>query len=254
MSESPARLGNVWVVGASSGLGRSFVNLVDGKVDRIAISARSEDTLREMESQGDCLVAYPMDTANEFAVARTVRTIESDFGSIDLAVLSAGLWTQMPVKHMDVEQMRNAMDVNYFGVVNAIQALLPGMKLRGYGHIVIVASVVGYRGLPYSAAYGPTKAALMHFAETLKIELYESGIDISIVNPGFIDTPMVRHNSFKMPGLMNVDKAAQKMLDGIMKKKFAILFPTIFANAVRMTNLLPNWLYFRLIRLITGKK
>ncbi len=253
MSEKPFRLGNVWVVGASSGLGRSFVHLIDGKADRIAISARSSHTLKEMQSQGDCLKAYPLDAVNEFAVARTAKSIESEFGGIDLAVLSAGLWKQMPISDMDVEHMRNAMDVNYFGVVNAVQALLPGMKARGRGHIVIVASVAGYRGLPSSVAYGPTKAALMNFAETLKIELCDSGIDISIVNPGFIDTPMVRGNSFNMPGLMNVDRAAQKMLDGILKKKYAILFPTVFANAVRMTNLLPNWLYFKLIRLITDR-
>ena len=144
------------------------------------------------------------------------------------------------------------MDINYFGVVNAVNALLPGMKERGGGRIVVVASVAGYRGLPTSVAYGPTKAALINLVETLALELHEWDIEVTIVNPGFVDTPMARVNRFRMPGLISADKAAQKLLDGIVRRKSAIFFPFGFTTVIRLTNFLPTALYYWLIRRLTG--
>ena len=144
--------------------------------------------------------------------------------------------------------MRDAMDVNFFGVVNTVNTVLSGMKERSKGHIVIVASVAGYRGPPNAAAYGPSKAALMNLAETLRLDLQRLGIDVSLVNPGFVDTTMTRTNTFKMPGLIDADLAARKMLAGIRRKRFAIVFPFLFANGVRLLNVLPNRLFFWGIR------
>ncbi|MEX3007186.1 SDR family NAD(P)-dependent oxidoreductase [Hoeflea sp. TYP-13] len=246
------RLGNVWITGASSGIGESFARLIDGVADNVAISARAGQKLDAMQRDGDTLISFPLDVANESAVTATVRAIENRFGGVDLAVLGAGVWQPMPAAAMDLSQMRRAMDINYFGVVNAVNAVLPGMKARGGGHIVIVASVAGYRGLPTSAAYGPTKAALIHLAETLAIELSGCGIDVTLVNPGFVDTPMVKVNHYNMPGLMSTDDAAKKMLAGIMKRKEAVFFPLVFTSLIRLSNILPHRFYYWAVRRVTG--
>ncbi len=248
MREPGEGLGNVWVIGASSGIGEHFARLIDGEAARVAISARSGDKLEKIRSETQSLVPFPVDVTSADAMAEVAGAIETQFGSIDLAVICSGLWKVMPADQLDLASMHAAMDVNFFGAVNLVNAVVPGMKARRRGHIVIVASVAGYRGLPQAAAYGPTKAALMNFAETLKIDLEPFGIDVSIVNPGFVDTPMTRQNRFAMPGMISADQAARSMLAGIRRRKFAILFPWLFANTVRLANLVPNPLFFWGIR------
>ncbi|WP_419906311.1 SDR family NAD(P)-dependent oxidoreductase [Hoeflea sp.] len=244
-------LGNVWIVGASSGIGASLAGLILEKSDNVAISARSSEKLDEIQSSSEKLSAFPLDIADQAAVAETVEKIESRFSGIDLAVLCAGVWWPMSTDEIDTAKMRQAMDVNYFGVVNAVNALLPGMKARGGGRIVVVASVAGLRGLPRSVAYGPTKAALINLVETLAIELRDENIEVTIVNPGFVDTPMSRVNTFRMPGLISADTAAEKLLDGIVRHKPAIYFPFGFTAAIRLLNLLPTGLYYAVIRRLT---
>lgn len=248
MTDTDDKLGNVWVIGASSGIGEGFARLIDGVADNVAISARSTDKLEKIQSETKTLTSFPVDVTSAEAMATTANAIEASFGSIDLVVLSSGFWAAMPADKLDLEKMHRAMDVNFFGAANMVSAVVPGMKVRRRGHIVIIASTSGYRGLPQAAAYGPTKAALMNFAETLKIDLEPFGISVSIVNPGFVDTPMTSINKFPMPGMISVDQAARSLLAGIRRKKFAILFPWLFANTVRLTNLVPNWLFFWGIR------
>ena len=245
-------LGNVWIVGASSGIGASLARLMDDRAGNVAITARSADKLEALQSAGKRLAAFPADISDQKAITDTVAEIEKRFSGIDLAVLCAGVWLPMAADEMDVEEMRRAMDINYFGVIDTVNALLPGMKARGGGRIVIVASVAGYRGLPTSVVYGPTKAALINLVETLAIELSAWGIEVTIANPGFVDTPMARVNQFKMPGLISADTAAQKLLDGIVRHKPAIFFPRGFTTIIRLMNFLPTGLYYALIRRMTG--
>lgn len=246
------RLGILWITGASTGIGESFVRLASPHADRVAMSARSADKLQALQQDGDNLFVFPLDVTDARAVQDTVDEIEDRFGGIDTAVLNAGVWAPMRADELDLDAMHRSMDVNYFGVVNAVQALLPGMISRGGGHIAIVASVAGYRGLPTAAGYGASKAAVMHFTETMAVELHRHGIAVSLVNPGFVDTPMTRVNRYDMPGMMSADTAAQKMLDGIRKRKPAIFFPFGFTLAMRSLNFLPYRLYYWLIRRITG--
>lgn len=246
------RLGNVWITGASSGIGESFARLAVEQSQNIAISARSADKLQALQQSSASMHAFPVDVTDASAVTETVAAIEAQFGGIDTAVLNAGVWKPMRAEEMDLDAMHQSMDVNYFGVVNAVKALLPGMIERGGGHIAIVASVAGYRGLPTAAGYGPSKAAVMHFAETMAVELRRHNITVSLVNPGFVDTPMTEVNQYDMPGMISADDAAGKMLDGIMKKKPAIFFPFGFTLAMRALNFLPYRLYYWLIGRITG--
>ncbi|MEM9105359.1 MAG: SDR family NAD(P)-dependent oxidoreductase [Pseudomonadota bacterium] len=246
------RLGNVWITGASSGIGEAFARLAVAKSTKIAISARSAEKLQVIEEADSKLSAYPLDVTDAKAVSETISAIESDMGGIDTAVLNAGVWKPMRADDMDLEAIHQSMEVNYFGVVNAVHALLPGMIKRGGGHIAIVASVAGYRGLPTAAGYGSSKAAAMHFAETMALELRRHGITVSIINPGFVDTPMTQVNQYNMPGIMSVDKAAKTLLDGLLKKKLAIFFPLGFTLAMRALNFLPYRLYYWLAGRMTG--
>lgn len=248
MPTSDESLGNVWVIGASSGIGEGFARLIEDSSKNVAISARSADKLEKIQSETDALTAVPVDVTSAGAMVEAANTIEARFGSIDMVVICSGYWAVMPADQLDLKKMHTAMDVNFFGAVNTVAAVVPGMKARKRGRIVIVASVAGYRGLPQASAYGPTKAALMNLAETLKIDLEPFGIDVSIVNPGFVDTPMTRTNTFAMPGLISVEEAARSMLAGIRRKRFVVLFPFWFANTVRLTRLVPSWLFFWGIR------
>lgn len=244
----------VWITGASSGIGRELAKLLNGRVPHIAASARSEDKLKDLAAGCETVVPYPVDVADPDAMAASVRAIEAAGGPIDLAVLNAGIWRVMEVAELDAAYARHALEVNYLGVIHALDALLPGMLARGQGHIAIVASVAGYRGLPRSVAYGPTKAALINLAETLHAELAPRGITVSVVNPGFVDTPMTRENPFPMPGIIPAETAARRLLAGLERKRYEIIFPRGFVYATKLLRLLPNALYFWVVRTVLMKR
>ena len=233
-----------WITGASSGIGRELAILLDGKAEAIAVSARSSDKLEELAALARNVKPHPLDVTNEAAVERCVEAIETEHGPIDLAVFSAGAWTIMNAGEIDVAAIRRGIEVNYMGVVNALAAIVPRMKRRGAGHIAIVASIAGYRGLPRSAAYGPTKAALINLAESLKSELEPHGIAVSLVNPGFVDTPMTRDNPFPMPSLMKAEDAARQLLLGLERRRYEIIFPRGFVYALKLLRIVPNRVFF----------
>lgn len=225
-----------------------LAKLMDGDVEHVAISARSEDKLAVIASDAKTINAYPLDVTDAEATTNTIAAIEAASGPIDLAVLNAGTWKLMDVADLDMDAVRAGVEVNYMGVMYALQALLPGMMARKSGHIAIVASVAGYRGLPRSIAYGPTKAALINLAETLRAELEPHNITVSIVNPGFVDTPMTSDNPFPMPGIISSEVAAKSLLSGLQRKKYEIRFPLMFTFAMKFLRILPNGIYFWAMR------
>lgn len=237
-----------WVVGASSGIGRELAILLDDRCVAVAASARSADRLEDLAGQCCNVAAFPLDITDESSVERSVAEIEAKHGQIDLAVLCAGTWTIMDTAQIDVAAVRRGVEVNYMGVVNALGALVPRMLERRSGHLVIVASIAGYRGLPKSAAYGPTKAALINLAETLKVELRPFGIAVSIVNSGFVDTPMTQDNPFPMPSIIRADEAARRLLDGIERRRYEIVFPSGIVCAVKLLRIVPNRIFFWYVR------
>ncbi len=244
----------VWITGASSGIGRELARLLDGKVAHIAVSSPETEALNALAAQSTTIRPYPLDVTHGVAVAACVSAIEDAAGPIDLAVLNAGVWTIMDVDQFDIGAIRNGMDVNYFGVMNALAALVPRMIARRRGHIAIVASVAGYRGLPRAIAYGPTKAALINLAETLRSELEPHGIVVSLINPGFVKTPMTAGNPFPMPGLMAADAAARHILEGLKRRRYEIAFPRAFVAVMKLLRLLPNPLFFWFVRRFMMRK
>lgn len=242
----------VWITGASSGIGYALAERMAGQGDSVAISARSADKLNELASASANIDAHPLDVSVQEDVHDVIDAIEAQ-GPIDVAVLNAGAWALMDADQMDVAKIRTGLEVNYMGVIYAIEKLIPLMRERGGGHIAIMASVAGFRGLPRSMAYGPTKAALINLAETLKPELEQFGIHVTVINPGFVDTPATRDNPFPMPVLITADEAARYIAEGIDKQKVEIIFPWRFALIMKLLRILPNRPFYWAMRRIMGR-
>jgi short-subunit dehydrogenase len=235
----------VWITGASTGIGRAMaVQLAEAGVT-VAASARSADKLQGL---GSTVRPFPLDVTDAKAVAQTIARIERELGPIDLAVLGAGAYVPIIPPKLNLTSFNDLMSVNYFGVVNALAVLVPLMTARRKGHLSWIASAAGYRGLPKAAAYGPTKAALINLAESLKPELERHNVAVSVINPGFVETPMTAVNDFKMPFLMTPNAAAQSSIKGLLAGKFEIAFPSRFVAILKLARILPYPWFFWLIR------
>jgi short-subunit dehydrogenase len=232
------------VTGASTGIGLELALQLARRGVRVAASARSSDKLAELAALDPNIRAYPLDVTDAAATAGVTAEIVADLGPIDLAILNAGLWHPMGASNFATEPAAQSMAVNYFGVINAIAPLLPAMLARKKGHLALVASVAGFRGMPRSAAYAPTKAALISLAECLKHELDARGLEISIINPGFVETPMTRINRFPMPFIISADDAAARIIRGLEKGKFEISFPWQMVLLMEIARRAPNTAFF----------
>ncbi|HET7395238.1 MAG TPA: SDR family NAD(P)-dependent oxidoreductase [Gammaproteobacteria bacterium] len=238
-----------WITGGGTGIGRALALRLAAAGWTVAISGRRSGPLAETASSNpDRLRPYPLDVADLQAMRNTAARIEAELGPLTLVVLNAGIGQFLKLSEFNAEISAKHMQVNYLGVVNGLDAILPGFRQRHAGHIVVVASVAGYRGVPRAAAYGPTKAALINLVEALRFELERAGIRISVCNPGFIDTPMTADNNFPMPFLMRLDDAADRLYRGILKQKFEITFPRRLVMPLKLLRCLPYPLYFWLMR------
>ena len=252
MATPPARV--VWITGASSGIGRALALLHAREGWWVAASARGADALAALVAEAPLgrVQAFPLDVTEAAANRATVAAIERKLGSIDRAILNAGTHKPVSADRFSVVPFEALLATNVMGAVNGLDALIAAMRGRGRGQIAIVASVAGYRGLPTAAAYGASKAALINLAEALRPELGQLGIDLRLVNPGFVRTPLTAKNRFPMPFLMQPDAAAARVLHGLGGSGFEITFPRRFTWVLKCLRLLPYRLYFPIIRRTTG--
>lgn len=245
----------VWVTGASSGIGRALSLRLARDGAAVAASARSHEQLaalaREAEPFSGTITARPLDVTDPEAVAAALTAIEETQGPIDLAVLNAGTHIPMSAADFSIDTARRLIEVNYMGTLNGLAPLLPRMTARRSGHIAIVASVAGYRGLPTAAAYGPTKAALINLCESLKLDCDGAGIKLQLVCPGFVETPLTAKNDFPMPDMIPVEEAVDQLMRGLASDRFEIAFPRRFTTALRIARCLPYSAFFRIVRRMT---
>jgi NAD(P)-dependent dehydrogenase (short-subunit alcohol dehydrogenase family) len=229
-----------WVTGASSGIGAALAEELLARGCRVGISARRQEKLEAL-SAGRMLVA-PADVSDRASTAAAAARVRSEHGRIDLAVLNAGTYGQVDVTAWDPELFRRHFDTNLMGMVHGVDAVLPDMRRAGRGTIAGVASVAGYRGFPSSEAYGSTKAGEINLLESLRIDLLPLGIEVLIVNPGFVRSALTDRNTFRMPFLMEPKDAARRIANGIEKGKAEIVFPppmTLLMKAVRLIPVRP---------------
>jgi short-subunit dehydrogenase len=244
----------VWITGASTGIGAEIAKQLAAQGVVVSISARKADVLEAAAKLNSNLKPYPLDVTDAAAVAKTFAQIEQDLGPIDLVIAAAGTYTPLGLDDIKPEIFQSTYQVNYLGVINVLSAILPTFRARKSGHISWVASVAGYIGLPQAAAYGPTKAALINLAECLQPELAVEGITTSIINPGFVKTPLTAQNDFDMPFLMEVEDAARLTIAGLAKKKFEIAYPWKFVWILKVLQLLPHTWFFALVRKFVLKR
>lgn len=240
----------VWCTGAGKGIGRALTLEYARRGRTVAASSRTIGDLQGVAAEaGDRLVRpYPLDVTDAAATAATVAAIETDLGPIDTAIFNAGTHSPSWLSEFSSARFRNLFETNVMGVVHGLDALLPRMRERRAGHIAVVASVAGYAGLPSAAAYGATKAALINMCEALKPELDRIGVRLSVVNPGFVRTPLTDRNPFPMPFLIEPDEAARRIADGIAAGRFEIAFPRRMRWTMKLLRALPYPLFFALTR------
>ncbi|NRR34318.1 SDR family NAD(P)-dependent oxidoreductase [Oxalobacteraceae bacterium] len=238
----------VWLVGASSGIGAALARELARRGARLALSARSGARLEGLGIAGAMLL--PCDATDSGDLAANRLTLVTAWGGIDLVMYLAGDYAPMGADDFDLAVAEQVVAVNFNGGMRLAAAVLK--DLQPGGGIAFVASVAAYRGLPRALAYGPGKAALIHFAEVLHLDLAPKGIGVWLVNPGFVATQLTDKNDFKMPALQTPEQAALALLDGFRSGGFEIHFPKRFTRVMKLLALLPYRCYFPLVRRLTG--
>ena len=241
----------VWITGASSGIGEAIIGPLVGRGARIAISARRAERLAaiagEWQARGKDVRAFPLDVTDPAAVHRAVQDIEAALGGIDLAIFNAGGSVGDRTRFRG-DDCAATMTLNYFSVVYGIDAVLPGMLARGHGRIAAVASLAGYRAMPAATAYGASKAAVIHLLDGLRFELAPRGVGVTVINPGFVRTPLTAPNAFRMPFVMEADEAAERIVRGLERGKKEIHFPARLSWTMKVLRILPYGLYEQLMK------
>ncbi len=242
----------VWIVGASSGIGRATAQKLHDLGAVVVVSARNANELASFVAAHPGSHAMPLDVSDRDALADASRRILALRGRIDLAVYCAGHYRAMRAADFDLNESLLHMQVNYNGALHMLDAVLPMLRAQGHGHLSLVASVAGYRGLPNALAYGPSKSALQHLAETLYLDLRPEGIGVSVINPGFVATLLTSGNRFNMPALLTPEQAAQAIVHGWAKGRFDIHFPKRFTLWLKLLRHMPHSVYFAAVQRATG--
>jgi NAD(P)-dependent dehydrogenase (short-subunit alcohol dehydrogenase family) len=242
----------VWVIGASYGIGAAIARELLARGARVALSARRRDLLEELAGGAPQALVAACDVTDRDSVQRAADAVAARWGGYDLALIVAGTHVEMRAQSLDLTQAKKLLDVNLFGVLNCLDAIVPALLAQRAGGVGIVASVAGYVGLPKALIYGASKAALINLAESLYGDLNPHGLGVYLINPGFVDTPLTRRNDFAMPALMTADAAARATLDGIAAGRFEIHYPKRFTRWLKLLRVLPYPLQFAAVRRATG--
>ena len=242
----------IWITGGSTGIGKALAIKFANEGWNVAISARREQLLEEISNEYENISSFPLDVTNKSNCNEVFNQIINKFQNIDICFFSTGTWDPKKEKDIDVEQIENVFKVNFFGTLNSIKAVEEYFENKKDGTITIVSSIAGYRGIPNSTGYGPSKSALNNLAESLYFDFGRSNVRVCLVSPGFIKTPMTDKNDFKMPFLKTPEYAAEKIYDGLVNKNsFEIHFPKSLTMILKILRFLPNKIYFGLIGKLT---
>lgn len=241
----------VFLTGASSGIGEGLAIALAKKGAVIGLLARRRELLEKLcqdcERAGGKARVYAVDVTDETAVQAAVDDFLHEFEHIDVAIANAGIGgNNQETRDLKPLAVKKVIDINLLGSVNTVHAVLPSMKRRGDGHLVAISSLAGFRGLPKSAAYSASKAGMTAFFESVRLDLKHTGIDVTIIQPGFIKTPLTSGRSSKMPFLMDLDEAVPLIIRAIERRKKFSAFPWQLATIVRAGKFMPTWLYDRI--------
>jgi len=238
----------IWITGASSGIGRALSVKFANNGWVVAASARRENLLDDLNKENENIHSFPLDVNNIDNCNNVFRKIIEKLGNVDVSLFCTGMHDPNSEKDFNLEKIRTIMETNFFGTINSINSVYKYFKEKKSGHVSVVSSVAGYRGLPAAGAYCASKAALTSFTESLFFDLKRYGVRVSVISPGFIKTPMTDKNEFPMPMIKSPEFAADRIYDGIVNKKnFEMHFPKSFTILMKILKFIPNKIYFKIL-------
>jgi short-subunit dehydrogenase len=232
-----------WIVGASEGLGRAMAHQLSDMGVELVVSARSQDRLDSLVAE---LKAPATTLAFDVTDTKAVKQAVIDAGAVDGMIYAAGAYTPMASQDWDAAGAELMCEVNFMGAVRILGGIVPGFAKRDAGHIVLIGSLAGFRGLPNAIGYGASKAGLLHMAETLYADLRKTNVKVQVINPGFIKTRLTDKNEFDMPFIMTPEQAAAETIGFMGKKGWFYSFPKLFSLFFRASRFLPDWVFYRL--------
>lgn len=240
----------VWIIGASSGIGEACANALLKLGAQVALSSRRKERLEQIAgtAKPEQTLVLPVDVTNQQQITSAHQSILSAWGGLDLLLFVSGMYVPLRADNFDIKTAEQTIDANLLGPMRAVAVVLPDMLKTHSGHIAIVGSVAGYSGLPKALAYGPSKAGIINFCETLYYDLLPQGVSVHMISPGFVATEATAQNDFEMPALITADQAASEILSGIGKGEFDIHFPKRFSGFLKFLRILPYPLYFWIVR------
>lgn len=246
---------NIWIIGASSGIGKAVAEHLVKKGATVAVSARSEDDLNQMVKDfGDGNhLSLPMDVTEIEAFDKAIEQLNEKWGRLDSVLYFPAMYDFHSSKRKELSFIHKAIDVNIKGAMTAVENTFPIFKAQGYGQMVLCGSVAGYRGLPNGQPYCATKAAIINYTESLKVEMEAHNIDVKLICPGFVKTRLTEKNDFPMPFIIEAKEAAARIATGMTDHAFEIHFPKKLTYLMKILQLLPNPIYFLAARQMAGK-
>lgn len=248
----PAPMPNAIITGASAGIGAALAEELARRGWAVGLVARRAERLESLAATitaaGGRAAWAAADVTDREAIGAAVRSIEAALGPTDLLVANAGTGIPVSARKVPVDQWMAVLRLNVDGVIFSVAAVLPGMLERRSGHLAVVSSVAGFRGLPRSGAYSASKAAITTFFESLRLELRPVGIAVTAIHPGFVATPLTARNRFPMPFILSAERAARIIADGLERRRSDVTFPWQMRWLMGLVRRLPNWLYDQVMR------
>ena len=240
----------VWVIGASSGIGEACANALLAQGAKVALSSRRVERLNAIaaQAQADQALVIPLDVTKDDQFHGAYQTLLNTWGGLDLLLFVSGMYIPLRADDFEIQAAEQTIEANLLGPMRAVALVLPEMLKEHAGHIAIVGSVAGYSGLPKALAYGPSKAGIINFCETLYYDLLPEGVSVHMISPGFVATEATAQNDFEMPALISAEQAATEILSGIQRGEFDIHFPKRFSRFLKLLRILPYPLYFWIVR------
>ncbi len=237
----------VLITGASSGIGQGLALELARRGATVGLVARRKETLdetvRQIEAAGGKALALPADVKDVESINAAATKLRESFGKIDVLIANAGIGATNDAAELNAQEVAGVINVNVIGASNSVAAVVGDMVARGEGQLVVISSLAAYRGLPKSAAYCASKAGVSAFFESLRLDLQPKGVDVTIIHPGFIKTPLTAGRQAQMPYLLELNDAVAKIVNVIEKRKKSYAFPWQLASIVRAGMIMPNFMY-----------
>ena len=237
------------MIGASTGIGEALSKHLAALGARVIVSARDEGKINHLKNSTTGIIdAIPLDVSNAAQTKEVIDTVFLNHKTIDSIVFMAAIYDPSDISSLSIEDVKKTMDINFMGAYHVVHAIIPHYKKQNYGQIALCGSVAGYRGLPNGQPYSASKAALINFAESLWCEFKTTNIDVKLISPGFVRTPLTDKNKFPMPMMIEPEEAANHIAKGLLSSKFEIRFPFVFTSIMKIIALLPYGLYFKMFQ------